>query len=83
MSNAGRDSLVELSDHQLDTVAAGAPPGPFTVPGAPQVISPGQPAGIGPAQITRMPGDSPDGRPDVVRTPGAPGTVFPGSPSRS
>ncbi len=78
MSNTDKGSVVELSDHQLDAVAGGAPPD--FVPGAPIAISPGNPAGGGPAQIIRYDGDN-SGRPDVINTPGAPFTVFPGDPS--
>ena len=70
-----------LSDDQLDEVAGGAPREEFFVDGSPSLVSPGQPAGGGPAEVTRE-GDSDTGRPDVVLTPGAPFTVFPGGQAR-
>ncbi len=78
MSNVDKGSVVELSEHELDAVSGGAPP--YYVPGAPRAISPGDPAGGGPAEFIRYDG-SDTGRPDVILTPGAPNTVLPGDPS--
>ncbi len=68
-----------LTPDQMDQVTAGAAREPFFTPGAPEIVSPGRPAGGGAAEIARPHGDD-SGRPRVVFTPGAPFTVFPGPP---
>src|SRR3954468_10015273 len=74
------DEPITLTPDQMDKVTAGAAQDPFFTRGSTGVVSPGTPAGTGPAQIFHLPFD-PNASPTVILTSGAVGSVFPGDPA--